>query len=201
MNQVEKIFSENRSASSFCKSYVTYLGSLLQTLDFDAIESFVNDILKAREEGKRIIFLGNGGSAATASHFANDIGIGTREYDKPFKAMSFTDNNAIITALGNDNGYEEIFKKQLQVYMENGDIVVVISASGNSENLVRAVDYAKSKGNKTVGLLGFDGGKLKEMCDSSIVVTTAKGEYGPVEDVHMVLDHMIGNYLYQLIRS
>lgn len=85
--------------------------------------------------------------------------------------------------------------------MEEGDIVVAISASGNSKNLIKAIEFAKSRGNKTIGLLGFDGGKLLELCDNSILVTTEKGEYGPVEDVHMILDHMIGNYLYQFVHS
>jgi len=201
MNKVEQIFSENKDTINFCKEYSKHLSSLLERLDYDALGRLVDAIMACRENGKKIIFIGNGGSAATSSHFANDIAIGTREYDKPFKALSLTDNNAIITALGNDNGYEEIFKKQLQVYMEPGDIVIAISASGNSPNLLTAIEYANSKDNKTYGLLGFDGGKLKSLCSDSLVVETAKGEYGPVEDIHMILDHMIGNFLYLKIRD
>ncbi len=201
VNQLEKIFSENKDAASFCRGYAGYLTSILDKLDYDAVGRFVQTLLAVRETGKRILFLGNGGSSATSSHFANDLSAGTRDFHKPFKALSLTDNTAIITAIANDSGYEEIFKKQLQVYMEEGDIIVVVSASGSSENLVRAVEYARSMGNKTVGLLGFDGGKLLGICDEHILITTEKGEYGPVEDVHMMLDHMVVNYLYQYIRS
>ncbi|ATH06746.1 sugar isomerase [Halobacteriovorax marinus] len=195
------MYSENHDPAAYCKSYINYLTELLQGLDFEAIASFIDEILKTRDHGSKILFIGNGGSAATASHFANDISIGTREYERPFKAMSLSDNIAILTAISNDDGYEEVFKKQLQVHLDKRDIVVAISASGNSENLVRAIQYAKEKGNKTIGLLGFDGGKLKELCDQFILIPTAQGEYGPVEDIHMILDHMIGSYLFQYIQT
>ena len=201
VNQLEKLFSENRDATSFCRGYVGYLTSILENLDYDAVGKFIQTLLDVRESGRRILFLGNGGSSATSSHFANDLSAGTRDFHKPFKALNLTDNTAILTAIANDSGFEEVFKKQLQIYMEEGDIIVAISASGNSENLVRAIEYAKSMGNKTVGLLGFDGGKLLEICDEYILIETGKGEYGPVEDVHMMLDHMVVNYLYQYIRS
>lgn len=201
MNKVEQIFSDNKDTVSFCKGYTKHFSSLLEGLDYDALGRLVDAMMKCRENSRKIIFIGNGGSAATSSHFANDIAIGTREYEKPFKALSLTDNNAIITAIGNNNGYDEIFKKQLQVYMEPGDIVIAISASGNSPNLLKAIEYANSKDNKTYGLLGFDGGQLKRLCSDCLVVETDKGEYGPVEDVHMILDHMIGNFLYLKIRE
>ena len=104
--------------------------------------------------------MGNGGSAATASHFANDLAFGTNDYDKPFKVMSITDNVPVLTALGNDYGYEEIFVRQLRVYGKKGDVLVGISASGNSPNLLTAFEYAGASGIKTVALTAFDGGKM-----------------------------------------
>jgi D-sedoheptulose 7-phosphate isomerase len=200
-NNVDKIYSDSSSIRDFSVSYVNYLKTLLDQLDHDSVVEFVEMMLEARSKGSKIIFIGNGGSAATASHFANDIGYGTRCYDNPFKALSLTDNNAVLTAVGNDDGYDQIFKKQLQVLMENGDVVVAISASGNSPNLLRGIEYTKSKGNKSFGLVGFDGGEMLSLCDSSIHIKTPSGEYGPVEDLHMILDHLVGNYLLRFVKS
>ena len=148
----------------------------------------------------RPFFIGNGGSAATASHFANDIAIGTNSYEKPFRAVSLTDSNAIITAVGNDFGFEEIFVRQLRVLGRAGDVVVAISASGNSPNLLRTFDYAKKIDIKTVAITAFDGGKMKQMADEGVHVPTAPKEYGPAEDAHMVLDHLVGAYLMRVIK-
>ena len=157
--------------------------------------------MEARERGSSIFFIGNGGSAATASHFANDIAIGTRTYEKPFRAISLCDNQAVITAIANDDGYEKIFSQQLQVLLKKQDVVIAISASGNSPNLIQAIDIAKKMGAISVGISAFDGGKMKEMVDVSLHVPTEKGEYGPAEDAHMVLDHLVSSYLMRLVRS
>ena len=200
MNKVDRIFSECVSGEDFARGYAHYVATLLHQLDCKSVALVMELFLDARERGKKIIFIGNGGSAATASHFANDIAIGTRLTEKPFKALSLTDNNAILTALGNDEGYEHIFTKQLEIYMEPGDIVVAISASGNSPNIVSAIEYTRSQGNVGIGLVGFDGGELLDLCDVCIHIKTAKGEYGPVEDLHMILDHLIGSFLYRYVR-
>ena len=148
-----------------------------------------------------MFFIGNGGSAATASHFANDISIGTNDYDEPFKALSLTDNVSIITAIGNDYGYEDIFVKQLQVLGRADDVVVGISASGNSPNLIKAFEYAKKVGIKTVAITAFDGGKLKTIADEGIHVPTDTKEYGPAEDAHMILDHLVSAYLMRIVKD
>ena len=111
------------------------------------------------------------------------------------------DNQAIITAIANDYGYDYIFSKQLSVLLNKNDLVVAISASGNSENLIEAINFAKNIGVYTVGLTAFDGGKLKEIVDCSVHVPTEKGEYGPAEDAHMLLDHLVCNYLLKLCKS
>ena len=107
------------------------------------IEKFTKVLLESRERASSVFFIGNGGSAATASHFANDIAIGTRTDEKPFRAISLCDNQAVITAIANDDGYEEIFSQQLQVLLKKQDVVIAISASGNSPNLIRAIETAK----------------------------------------------------------
>ena len=146
-------------------------------------------------------FAGNGGSAATASHFANDIAIGTNDYQKPFRVISLTDNVATLTALGNDFGYAEIFVRQLRVLGKKGDLLICISASGNSKNLINAFQYAKSVGIKTVALTAFDGGKIKSMADEGVHVPTKFKEYGPAEDAHMILDHLVSAYLMRYIKD
>ncbi len=201
MNKVDKIYKNSDSIQKYCQSYFKYLNEVLTNISLSEIEKFIAILLKARDQSAKIYFIGNGGSAATASHFANDIAIGTREYDKPFKVVSLCDNNAILTAIGNDDGFDSIFSKQLQVLLNKGDVVVAISASGNSVNLLKAFDVAKQKGATTVGLSGFDGGKLKDEADISVHVPTGKGEYGPAEDAHMVLDHLVSNYLMRFIKN
>jgi D-sedoheptulose 7-phosphate isomerase len=200
MNNVDRIFAAHGEAAQFAEGYTAYFGTLLQGLDGNAVARVIAAMVQARERGKTIFFIGNGGSAATASHFANDVAIGTRCASKPFRAISLTDNQAIITAIANDDGYEHIFVKQLEVLMQPGDVLVAISASGNSPNLVAAVEYARARGNHTIGFTGFDGGKLKQRCSDFIHVPTERGEYGPVEAVHAFLVHLIGNYLLQLVK-
>ena len=201
MNNIDQIYSESLSIKDYSKSYIDYLSSVLNNISLTDIEKFVEVLLEARERESSIFFIGNGGSAATASHFANDIAIGTRTYEKPFRAISLCDNQAVITAIANDDGYEKIFSQQLQVLLKKQDVVVAISASGNSPNLLDAIDTAKKMNSVTVGISAFDGGKMKEMVDISVHVPTEKGEYGPAEDAHMVLDHLISNYLMRLVRN
>jgi len=201
MNNIDQIYSESLSIKDYSKSYIDYLSSVLSNISLTDIEKFVEVLLEARERESSIFFIGNGGSAATASHFANDIAIGTRTYEKPFRAISLCDNQAVITAIANDDGYEKIFSQQLQVLLKKQDVVVAISASGNSPNLLDAIDTAKKMNTITVGISAFDGGKMKEMVDISVHVPTEKGEYGPAEDAHMVLDHLVSNYLMRLVRN
>ncbi len=201
MNKIDQIYSESLSIKDYSKSYIDYLSSVLSNISLTDIEKFVEVLLEARERESSIFFIGNGGSAATASHFANDIAIGTRTYEKPFRAISLCDNQAVITAIANDDGYEKIFSQQLQVLLKKQDVVVAISASGNSPNLLDAIDIAKTMNTITVGISAFDGGKMKEMVDVSLHVPTGKGEYGPAEDAHMILDHLVSNYLLRLVRN
>lgn len=202
MNNLDRIFSEKPAAEAYAQSYVEYLSTVLAKLDFKAIAQFAEILDSARLAGHKIFFIGNGGSAATASHFANDLQVGpTKDTKKSFKAIALTDNNAIMTCIGNDFGYDDIFRRQLEVLMEKGDIVVALSASGNSPNIIKAVEFAKSQGNTVVGLSGFDGGQLKKLSDCNINIETPKAEYGPVEDGHMVLDHLVSTYLMRRIKQ
>lgn len=203
MNRVDKIFQEHRNTpAKFVGDYFKYLSEIMNSLDCAAIESFIKVILETREAGGRLIFLGNGGSAATASHFANDLGIGTRTPEKPFRAYALTDNSAVMTAIGNDFGYDELFTKQLaNMDIGSKDVVIAISASGNSPNVIKAIDYAHDKKAFTVGLTGFDGGALRKKSKLSLHVPSEKGEYGPVEDIHMIFDHVVHAYICQKVKA
>jgi D-sedoheptulose 7-phosphate isomerase len=199
MNEVDSIFKKTQGAAEFSVKYFEYLNKVLLSINPEEIQHFSNLLLQARETGNKIIFMGNGGSAATASHFANDISIGTRSKTKPFRAISITDNNAVITAIANDDGFDEIFTQQLQVILSPGDLVVAISASGNSPSVLNAINYANENDAITIGITAFDGGKLKNSSKYSIHVPTNPKEYGPAEDAHMILDHLIGAYLSRVI--
>lgn len=199
MNNLDRMFTND--AAEFSRRYLKYLGEVLQGIDPKAIAQFSKTLLAARDNGATVFFIGNGGSAATASHFANDLSIGTNSYEKPFRALSLADNLPIITAIGNDFGYEEIFVRQLRVQGRPGDVLVAISASGNSPNLVQAMEYAVSAGIKTVAITAFDGGRMKQIASEGVHVPTELKEYGPAEDAHMVLDHLVGSYLIRVVRN
>ncbi len=201
MNKIDEFYKLDSSIKVFSKNYIQYVSDVIQSISLDEIQGFIEVLLKARNEGSCIYFIGNGGSAATASHFVNDISIGTNSKNKPFRAVSLCDNQAVITAIANDSGYKEVFSQQLEVLLKKGDVVVAISASGNSENILRAMSVAKQKHATTVGLTGFDGGKLRELADITVHVPTGDKEYGPAEDAHMVLDHLVSAYLMRFVKG
>ena len=178
----------------FSDEYLEYLTELIAQLDRSAISQFADLLLESRENKTTTFFLGNGGSASTATHFVNDVSLGSRQFEKPFRAISLCDNQAVITAIANDDGYENIFLQQLQTLATAGDTIVCISASGNSKNLIKAIKYARENNIYVVGLTAFDGGYLKENCDLNIHVPTKIGEYGPAEDLHMVICGLVGSY-------
>ena len=182
------------ASKKFSDEYLEYLTILISQLDRSAISQFADLLLQSRENKTTTFFLGNGGSASTATHFVNDVSLGSRQFEKPFRAISLCDNQAVITAIANDDGYENIFLQQLQTLAIAGDTIVCISASGNSKNLIKAIEYARENNIYVVGLTAFDGGYLKDNCDLNIHVPTKIGEYGPAEDLHMVICGLVGSY-------
>lgn len=168
--------------------YLGDLQRLLDQIDPDALGRAVEHLRRAREAGATIYLAGNGGSAATATHVANDLGKATRRSGRrPIRVLSLSDNVSWLTALANDEGYERVFAGQLENFAKPGEVLIVISASGNSPNLLRAVELARERGLVTVGVLGFDGGRLKDMVDEALWLRSEHGLYGPVESAHSVL--------------
>ena len=188
------MITDASSPNNFSKNYFDYLKVLIDKLSIENVSKFIELILETREHNKTIFFIGNGGSASTASHFVNDISLGSRQFEKPFRAISLCDNQAVITAIGNDDGYENIFLQQLQTQAKAGDVLVAISASGNSPNIIKAINWAKDNDLTTVGLSAFDGGMLAKLSNLNIHVPTKIGEYGPAEDLHMVICGLVGSF-------
>jgi D-sedoheptulose 7-phosphate isomerase len=157
-----------------------------------SVRELIQILREARERQSFVYLVGNGGSSSTASHWANDLGKATKRSGlRPFKVMSLAENVSWFSALSNDEGYERSFSGQLENFASPGDVLICISASGNSKNIIRAVELAKTRGVITVGLLGFDGGRLRPMLDHCVCIESEKGEYELVEDIHMVICHSV----------
>jgi len=170
----------------------------LDALPSDEVVELVALLQSKSVEGRTVYIAGNGGSASTASHMACDLGKNVvkdrgQGRSSRFRVMALVDNTAWMTAIANDDGYEWVFSRQLEALAEPGDLLIVISASGNSPNVVEAVKSARGMGLTTVGILGFGGGIIKGLVDLAVVAVG--NEYGPVEDVHMVLNHAIAETL------
>lgn len=195
MNRVQELYSKSVTPKDYISGYFGYLNEVIKKVNVEELNDFIELILETRESNGTVYFIGNGGSAATASHFANDLAIGTRSSHNPFRAVSLTDNNTVITAISNDFGFEYVFVKQLESCLNKNDVLVSISASGKSKNILMATEYANSIGAKTVGITGFDGGELKNISEVSVHVPSGTGEFGPVEDIHMIFNHIVGSYL------
>jgi D-sedoheptulose 7-phosphate isomerase len=191
-------YFDAQHVAGFVRRYAQRLGELLEALDTQALAAIINELERVRAEGKTVYLIGNGGSAATASHMAEDLAFGTRHRKGDrLRAISLADSVPYLTAAANDLGYESVFVEQLRNVLHSGDVLLAISASGNSPNVVSAVEYANSIDAVTLGLIGFDGGQLKDLCHISLHVVTEKGDYGYVEDIHLILDHLITTFLIE----
>ncbi len=178
----------------YINDYIDRLSEGLRAVDAAAIAAVVEALEQARVERRTIFIIGNGGSAATASHMANDLQkLASHGKNVAFRAVALTDNVPLITAWANDDDYETAFVRQLQALAHTDDLLVSITGSGNSPNIVRAAEWAREAGMTTISLLGFDGGKMKALSDH--VLLFPEGHYGRIEDAHLILEHMIANYL------
>lgn len=179
-------------------SYFARESFLASQIDVNQIEVLVQKLANTTSNKGRVFIAGNGGSAATAEHFAADLGFGThiRAMHKAVDAISLTANAAVLTAIGNDMDFELVFSKQFEIHCPTSrDFVIVISASGNSPNILRLLEIAKSLEVMSCAITGFDGGAAKTIADISIHVPSEKGEYGIVEDLHLAICHAISESL------
>lgn len=179
----------------FLNQYKNNLKHLIDALDNDTLVRIQTAFEQTVTDQSRIYVIGNGGSAATASHIANDFGIGLKRRGiMSLDIISLADNSAVCTAIANDVGYENIFYMQLKDVVRPKDVILAISCSGDSPNVVKAVQYAKENGALIIGLTGFGGGVLRGLSDLNIHINVPKGEYGLVEDMHMIFDHILYSY-------
>ena len=183
-----------KAITRFATDYFAALKQVIDRVDTRQVAGLIEALQRTYDADRQIFIVGNGGSAGTASHMACDLaktvlGKLPDRTKKRFRVMSMTDNVPLITALSNDLGFEHVFTEQLQLFARRGDLLIVITGSGNSPNLVRAVELAREMGLHTAGLLGFDGGKVRHLLDTTVLVPDFS--YGYVEDLHMVLDHLI----------
>jgi D-sedoheptulose 7-phosphate isomerase len=178
--------------------YLREFSQLMMRVDLEAVVRIVTLLRAARDEDATIYIAGNGGSAATASHWANDLGKATKCAGRGWiRVMCLSDNTPWLTALANDEGYDRVFAGQLENFACPGDVFIVISASGNSPNLVQAVDLANERGMVTIALLGFDGGILKDRVRERLWLATEQGAYGLVESGHSVLCDVVTTCLME----
>lgn len=178
------------------KEYFKIEIDVLNKMDPTLISQMMSILFSTWDNEGTIYIFGNGGSAATASHFQNDFNKGLSEHlDKKFHFHCLNDNIATIMAIANDIGYDEIFRFQLKNVLKPNDLIIAISGSGNSANVINAVEYAKEKGITTIGLVGYNGGKLKEMVDLAVHVPINSMQI--TEDIHMIFDHLIMAVFYK----
>lgn len=174
----------------YLENYIGEQRSALESIPVDQVETVIRIFQKALKEDRQIFVFGNGGSASNASHFITDLGKSASDKTfRRFRCLSLNENLSWITAIGNDYAYEDIYLRQLENYARPGDIVMVLSVSGNSPNLVKAIEYCKKQNVYTIALLGGKKGRLAELADESIIIDST--HYAKVEDCHMHICHMI----------
>lgn len=174
-------------------AYFTRLSQAVEAIPRELVVALGETLFRAYRDGKQVFTLGNGGSSSTASHMAADLAKNTIGPNmKRFRIVSLNDNAAIMTALANDLGYDNVFVEQLTNLVHAGDVLIAVSASGNSPNVLKAMRYAQMRSAEVVGLLGFDGGAAAALADIAVVV--ASHHYGVVEDAHMILNHVLVDY-------
>jgi D-sedoheptulose 7-phosphate isomerase len=179
--------------------YVTCLCSVLSKVLPTSVDKIASALFEAYQNDRTIFILGNGGSAALASHFACDLGKGVtyQNASKTLRVLSLTDNIPLLTAWANDVGYDCVFAEQLRAFVSEQDVVFAISGSGNSANVLRALEVAKAAGAQTIGITGFQGGKMKALCDVCLVVPSENMQM--IEDVHTVTTHAVSTILHNMV--
>ena len=196
MKTLKHHFKESKNFKIFAKKYIDYLSNSLKDLDLDSLDEIRKELEIVKRKKKTIFVFGNGGAAATAITIANDLGFDIMKKSKSkktFNIVCLNENQSVITAIANDTGYENIFLNQLKIKFKKGDIAIILSVSGNSNNLIKAAKWLKGKG-KVFALLGFDGGKLLNYCNKHILIKSLKSDYGPVEDIQLVINHIFAHW-------
>lgn len=197
MNPIE----DSPVGSDAIEAYRSRLLNALGSLDLQSINEFVSKLLAIRRDGGTVFIAGNGGSTSTATHYVVDWMLGTGIDDPPLPVIALADNLSGVTATGNDLDFDLVFSRPLSTLGKKGDLLVVVSASGNSSNLINAANLARSGGISVAAITGFDGGALNRIADVVIHVPTGIGDYGVAEDIHLMVGHMVKEALIEAVRK
>lgn len=194
----------DQARTAFVKDYLEGLKRCIDVLSIDSIAELIRLLDEAYQRGRQVFIIGNGGSAATASHMASDLSKtilpkNASDSVKRFRVMALTDNVPWLTALANDLSYQQIFAEQLKTWVDPGDLVIAISGSGNSPSILEGIRVAKSKGATVVGMLGFEGGAARAIVDHMVLVRS--DSFGFIEDLHVALNHLVTAFLSQHVTA
>jgi D-sedoheptulose 7-phosphate isomerase len=185
---------------TYIGSYFERLRATIDRIPLERIERVGEILFRAYENNKQVFVVGNGGSAATASHMACDLGKNTiGPNQRRFRILSLTDNTPLLSALANDVGYDHVFSEQLVNLIQPGDVLIVLTGSGRSPNILKAMRYARDRASTVIALLGFDGGSARELADELVLVPS--DDYGLIEDLHMILNHVLVGYFRERLEN
>jgi len=204
MYEIKKNALKAKTIIDFSQKYFSRLSEIFSLIDKKKLLILEKEFLKARNLNKNIFIFGNGGSAANASTMANDLGfdiLKKTKIKKTFKIICLNDNSSVMTAISNDTNFESIFLNQLKVHFRKGDIAIILSASGNSKNLISAAKWVMRNKGYVFAIVGFDGGLLKKNCDDYIHIKSIKGEYGPVEDIQLIINHILAHWFQKILKK
>ena len=199
MKSVKEICKKSKKIDEFSLSYIENLHKLFSGINLNHLIKIEKELRELRKNNSTLYVFGNGGGAATAMTMANDLGFDVlkKTGKKTFKIISLNDNSSVMTAIANDTDYTKIFLNQLNIHFKKGDKVLIFSASGNSKNLISAAKFVKSRNGKVLSIVGFNGGKLKKLSDICLHVPSKKGDYGPVEDAQLIINHILAHWFQE----
>ncbi len=192
---ISEMFSSSQTFDQFKNQYIDEFSRVLATVKDLSLAPFLEKMLECQQSGKKLVFFGNGGNAAVATHLAMGISYVSGSWKRPIRALSLSQDATVITSLANDWGYEHVFERQLRVMMEPGDVAVALSVSGGSPNVANALKYAKAAGNFSIAIVGHQGGEVSKLADFLIHVPHDDRLHGVTEDISMVLGHALCYYL------
>ncbi len=196
MSAASQLFRDTNSPEAFIQGFCGHIAETVLRIEPQAVSGLISAIEEAAAGDQSVFLIGNGGSAAVASHFVSDLSVhGAAAGRRGLRVQALTDNVSSITAIGNDYCFEEIFSRQLEAHMRPGDLVIALSVSGNSPNILRAIEYANTHGGRTYSCAGFDGGQLKGLSQRCIHIESARKEYGIIEDLFGAILHMVSRYI------
>ncbi len=202
MKTINEISQKTTNIIKFSERYFIHLSNIFKKIEKRKFQILEKELLDLRKKNATLFVFGNGGGSATANTMANDLGFDVLKKTKKntFKIISLNENNAVITAIANDTSYEDIFLNQLKIHFKKNDKILIFSASGNSENLVRAAKWVKKKRGKVLSILGFNGGKIKKLSNLCLLIKTEKGDYGPVEDIQLMTNHILAHWFQKNLK-